>query len=150
LGDATFVGPHASHRRPPRGGQKVSRDDAKSQRVRGYGVIRTKGFNEVAIGHVDPPSIRFFRLENANGNVKHCKLFQFGHCLVCFLNRCSFIESLVRSLEIIVMNERCKTLADALSTSHPRRMEAVDPHLKGVKLFFDVVSVGVVEPITQS
>jgi hypothetical protein len=44
------------------------------------------------------------------------------------------------------MYEQRKPLADALPTAHPRIMEAVDPHLEGVKPFFDEVSVGIVNP----
>ncbi len=72
-----------------------------------------------------------------------------GHCLVYPFNRCSFIEGLVRSLEIIVMNKRCKSLADAPPTAHPRRMEAVNSHLKSVKPLFDVVSVDILELTDQ-
>jgi hypothetical protein len=54
----------------------------------------------------------------------------FRHCLVFLLSWRAFIECLMRSLEIIVMDERRKPLADAPLTAHPRRMEAVDSHLE--------------------
>ena len=56
----------------------------------------------------------------------------------------------MRSLKVIVMDERCKLLADAVPTAHPRRMKAIDPHFEDEKPFFDVVSVGVFEPTAQS
>src|SRR6056297_1871720 len=71
------------------------------------------------------------------------------HCLVYLLNRRSFIEGLVRSLEVIVMNKHCKPLADAPPTAHPRRMEAVNSHLERVKPLFDVVSVDILKLTAQ-
>jgi hypothetical protein len=56
----------------------------------------------------------------------------------------------MRSLEVIVMNEQRKPLADARPTAHPRIVEAVDSHLEGLKPRFDVVSVRIVDPTAQS
>lgn len=73
-----------------------------------------------------------------------------GHRLVFLPDRCSFIERLMWSLVVIGMDERRKLLADAPSTVPPRRMEVVNSRLERVKLLFDMVSVGVVEPVVQS
>ncbi len=43
-----------------------------------------------------------------------------------------------------------KPLSDALPTAHLRVMEAVDPHLEGLKPLFDQVSLDVVELTTQT
>ena len=55
----------------------------------------------------------------------------------------------MQSLEIIVMKEYCKTLADAHPTVHPRIMETVDPQFQRVKPPFDEVSVRVVDLTVQ-
>ena len=72
------------------------------------------------------------------------------HCLVKLLNRRSSVKRLMRSLNVIVVNEQRKPLADAQPTAHPRIMEAVDSHLQRVKPLFDMVSVGIVDLTAQS
>lgn len=43
----------------------------------GYGVMHTKGFEEVSIGKVEPPCIRFLHLEDSSGEERYFKAFQF-------------------------------------------------------------------------
>lgn len=56
----------------------------------------------------------------------------------------------MRSLCVIVMYELFKPFSSAQPTADPRGMEAVDPHFKGMKPLFDVVSINVVEVTAQS
>jgi len=73
------------------------------------------------------------------------------HCLVLdLLDRRFSIESLVRSVAVVVMHKLFKPLLDACPTAHPRVMEAVDSHFECVKPLFDEVSVGIVDPTAQS
>ncbi|AFO56272.1 hypothetical protein NJ7G_1025 [Natrinema sp. J7-2] len=48
------------------------------------------------------------------------------------------------------MSELFKPLSDARPTADPRVMEAADPHFKGMKSRFDVVSINIAEVIAQS
>jgi len=75
---------------------------------------------------------------------------QSRHCLVLHLLRWRLsIESLMRSLAVVVMHELLKPLACARPTAHPRVMEAVDAHFEGVEPLFDMVPVGIVEVTAQ-
>ena len=55
----------------------------------------------------------------------------------------------MRSLEVIVVHELCKTLGNGSPTADPRIMEAVDPHLERMKPLFDEVSIDVVQMTAQ-
>ena len=56
----------------------------------------------------------------------------------------------MRSVNVIVVNEQRKSLANTQPTAHPRIMEAVDSHLERMKPFLDQVSVSIVNPTVQS
>ena len=43
----------------------------------GYGVMHTPGFDEISIGRVEPPCIRFKELEDTSGETRYFKVFQF-------------------------------------------------------------------------
>lgn len=43
----------------------------------GYGVMHTQGLDEVAIGRVESPCIRFQQLEDTSGETRYFKVFQF-------------------------------------------------------------------------
>ncbi len=77
------------------------------------------------------------------------KLFK-RHCLVLhLLDWYVSIESLMRSLVVVVMRELFKPFSGAGPTANPGIMEAVDPHFEGMKPLFEVVSINVVEVTAQ-
>ncbi len=73
------------------------------------------------------------------------------HCLVQHLLSWRFaIESLMRSVMVVVMYKLLNPLACARPTADPRVMEAVDSHFEGVEPLFDMIPVSIVELTAQS
>jgi len=73
-----------------------------------------------------------------------------GHCLVPnLLGWRSSVECLIGSFVVIVVSEPPEPALSAGPTAPPKRVKAVDSHGGGVKPFFDVVSVSVVELTAQ-
>lgn len=56
----------------------------------------------------------------------------------------------MRSEVVLIVYKTYNILANVSPTAHPRVMEAIDLHCERVKLFFNEVPVGIVDPTAQS